>query len=316
MSPIKTTLIAAALTGAALTTTSAEAATLAVEQAPTRVAALDGTVVWSRLDPTTGRYQLMKSAGGGTATPIAVPQRAGGPFDVDLGTGADTAPTAVYSRAGDLYRLELATGVEQKLGSLSAPSRVERDPTIQGGKVAFIRRRHGRDELRISRTADGTGGSRLLVRKRTLAHAELGDRHVAYTESVAFRHVGGQGRVHVRNLRTGADRVVYRATSGGANFANTTRPAYIGAPAAFVWARTNLGSGRGNRLVRYTLRGGALDYAPGTSRFNSTSWAGGALGAVYATTETGEETPGACNDAGTSYCAVGFTGPLSFTLAP
>ena len=120
--------------------------------------------------------------------------------------------------------------------------------------------------------------------------AELGDRHVAYVESVAFRRVGGEGRVHIRQLASGADRVVYKARSGGANFANVTRPAYIAAPQAFVWARTNMGSGRGNRLVRYTLSGSKLAYDAATVRYNSTSWAGGALGAVYATSETGEET--------------------------
>jgi hypothetical protein len=312
----RTSLIAAALTGAAFITSSAEAVTLSVEQAPTRVAAWDGTIMWSRLDPATGRYQLLKSVGGAQATPVAVAQRVG-PFDVDLGTGRDGSTTAVYSRGGDLYRLAVATGVEKKLDRISSPTLVERDPTIQRGYIAFIRRDGGRDELRIGKTTGASDGSRLLVKKGSIVSAELGDKHVAYVESVAFSSgVGGEGRVHVRRLASGADRIVYRARSGGANFANVTRPAYIAAPQAFVWARTNMGSGRGNRLVRYTLRGSKLAYDAATVRYNSTSWAGGALGAVYATSETGEETPGACNDGPVSYCQVGFSGPLSFTLKP
>lgn len=318
MPPFRTSLIAAAaLAGAAFISSSAEAVTLSVEQAPTRVAAWDGTIMWSRLDPATGRYQLLKSVNGAQATPVAVAQRAGGPFDIDLGTGRDGATTAVYSRDGDLYRLVVASGIEKKLDRISSPKLVERDPTIQRGYVAFIRRGTGaRDQLRIGRTTGASDGSRLLVSKPSIVSAELGDRHVAYVESVAFAEVGGEGRVHVRQLASGADRVVYKARSGGANFANVTRPAYIAAPQAFVWARTNMGSGRGNRLVRYTLRGSQLDYDAATVRYNSTSWAGGALGAVYATSETGEETPGACVDGPTNYCSVGLSGPLSFTLDP
>ncbi len=271
--------------------------------------------MWSTLDPATGRYQLVKSVGGAQATPVAVAQRVGGPFDVDLGTASDGSTAAVYSRNGNLYRLAVSTGVEQRLDGISSPKRVERDPTIQRGYVAFIRRDGGRDQLRMSRTAGASDGSRLLVKKGLISHAELGDRHIAYSESVSYG-VGGQGRVHVRALRSASDRIVYRATSGGANYAKTTRPAYMAAPEAFVWARTNMGSGRGNRLVRYTLNTKKLAYGPATVRYNSTSWAGGAIGAVFSTSLTGEETPGACTDNQTNYCFVGASGPLSFTLDP
>ena len=317
MPPFRTPLIAvAALAGAAFITSSAEAVTLSVEQAPTRVAALDGTVMWSRLDSTTGRYQLVKSIGGAPATSVAVAQRAGGPFDIDLGTGRSGAPTAVYSRDGDLYRLVVSSGVETKLDGLSSPKRVERSPTIQRGYIAFIRRDGGRDQLRISRTAGASAGSRLLVSMGMIPSAELGDRHIAYIDSKAYRDVGGRAFVHIRNLRTGADRRVYKATSGGANYANVTKPSYAAEPEAFVWARTNMGSGSGNRFVRYTLGDGKLGYGPGNVRYNSTSWAGGALGAAYSTSLTGEETPGACTDGPRNYCEVGVTGPLAFTLKP
>ena len=55
--------------------------------------------------------------------------------------------------------------------------------------------------------------------------------------------------------------------SGGANYANTTRPTYVTSPQGFMWVRTNQGSGTGNRFVRYTLRGSKLTYAQGSSVF-------------------------------------------------
>ena len=78
----------------------------------------------------------------------------------------------------------------------------------------------------------------------------------------------------MRNLSTGHDEVVYRAFSGGANDADVTRPTYDAETNAFVWARTNIGSGAGNRIVRYTLPGSKLTYAQGSPRYNTTAWAG------------------------------------------
>jgi hypothetical protein len=121
----------------------------------------------------------------------------------------------------------------------------------------------------------------------------------------------------VRNLSTRRDHVVYRATSGGANFANVTKPSFMEVPNAFMWARTNLGSGTGNRLVRYTLRGSRLDYAQGSSRWASTAWAGDALGAAT----SGAIDQSGCkfndNDPDTaSVCTIEVTGPVSWTARP
>ena len=84
----------------------------------------------------------------------------------------------------------------------------------------------------------------------------------------------------------------------------------------FLWARTNLGSGTGNRLVRYELTGSKLSYAQGSPRYNATSWASPRLGAATASSLDGSDSPGACEDAGVDYCQVTLTGPLSFTLRP
>jgi hypothetical protein len=320
MASIRTSLIAAAVAGAVLApsaTAQGAPTTLSVEQAPTRVAAWDGTVMWSHFDATTKTYSLVKSIDGGAPVPVGVAPRSGTPFDIDLGTSRSGATYAVYTRDGDIYRLNVATGSEVKVDKLSSPTRAERDPTIQRGEIAFIRRNAGRDELRIGNTTGASKGSRLLVRKRSILKPELGTKHIMYvvTGPGPINDDGAQF-LRIRNLRTGADRQVYRAVSGGANAASVTRPSYVATPKGFLWARTNLGSGRGSRLIRYTLSGSKLSYAAGSPRYNSTAWAGEALGAATASSLTGEETQGACVDVGTNYCKVELTGPLQFTLKP
>lgn len=311
-------LLAAAVTGAVLAPAAAAQGaptTLAAEAAPTRVAAWNGTVMWSRFDRATQLHWLVRSVDGGPPTAVGVAPRRLAPFDIDLGTNRAGGTYAVYTRNdGDIYRLSVAAGSETKLDRLSSPDLVERDPTIQRGQIAFVRRSGGRDELRIGNTASGAKGSRLLVRTRAILGAELGTSHVAYVRTVPseFREL----RVHVRNLRTGADKSVYRAKSGGANAADVTRPTLVASPAGFMWARTNTGSGTGNRLVRYVLRGSTFAYAQGSPFFNATAWAGGALGAATASSLDNGETQGACSDAGRNYCAVTLTGPLQFNLRP
>ena len=307
-------LLTAVAAGAVLAPAAAQAAptTLAVEQAPTRVAAMHGTVMWSKFDPATKLYNLVKSVDGAAPIAVGVAPRGGSPFDIDLGTSRSGAPLAVYTRGGDIYRLNVASGSEAKVAKLSSPSVVERDPTIQHGDIAFIRRSGGYDQLRIART---TNGSRLIVKRHSILSAELGDRHVAYVESHAAGP-GGVQTVHIRNLRTNADRGVYRAVSGGANYANVTRPTFVAKPEGFLWARTNMGSGAGNRLVRYTLAGSKLAYASGSVRYNTMAWAGDALGAVTSGTLDGSEAQGACTDVAKNYCNVELSGPLQFDLKP
>ncbi len=315
----RTSLITITIAGAMFATASAAQAastTLATEQAPTRVAAWEGTVMWSHFDAATATYSLMKSVGGAPPAPVGVAPRAGAPFDIDLGTDATGAAFAVYTRAGDIYRLNVSTGREAKVAKLGSPQ-IERDPTIQQGAIAFIRRSGGYDQLRIASAATGAKGSRLIVKRRAIVSAELGDGRVAYVESQTRE---GVQSVHVRNLRSGADRSVYRAVSGGSNYARVTKPTYAAAPAAFVWARTNLGSGSGNRLIRYTVGDSKLAYAPGSVRYNTTAWVSEALGAVTAGSLDGSETPGACTDgigaAAADYCNVVLSGPLQFSLNP
>jgi hypothetical protein len=315
---IRSSLLTAAVAAAVLApaaTAQGAPTTLAVEQAPTRVAAWNGTVMWSHFDAASNSYSLVQSVNGGPPANVAVAPRTTGPFDVDLGTNRSGSTYAVYTRDdGDIYRLNPATGSEVKVTKLSSPTLDERDPTIMRGEIAFIRRDRGYDQLRIGNTTSGSRGSRLIVRKRSILSAELGFSHVAYVESVpaGFREV----QVHNRNIRTGADRMIYRARSGGANAADVTRPTFAADPQAFVWARTNVGSGTGNRIVRYTLSGSTLRYAQGSPFYNSTAWAGGALGVATAASLDNGETQGACTDTNTNYCQVQLTGPLRFGVRP
>jgi hypothetical protein len=316
MNRLRNTLAIAAVAGAALATASAAQAVptpIGPELAPTRVAAWNGTAMWSHYDPATKTYALMTSVDGGAPSAVPVARRSGGPFDIDLGTNRSGATYAVYTRDGDIYRLSAATGAETKISKLSSPTLAERDPTIQRGRIAFIRRDAGFDQLRIGDTTTGSKGSTLVVRKKTIVSAELGTSHVAYVEALP----GGFGSeldVHIRNLATRTDRLVYRARSGGANGANVTRPTYVDSPQGFIWARTNHGSGAGNRVIRYTLHGSKLTYAQGITFYTSTAWAGDALGIAFATALA----PGAgdCIDGARNYCSVGLSGPLQFDLKP
>lgn len=315
---IRSSLLAAAVAGAVLTSAApalAAPTTLSVESAPTKVAAWDGVVMWSRYDATAKTYSLVKSVDGGAPTNVAVAPRAKGPFDIDLGTNRSGATYAVYTRDdGDIYRLNVATGSEVKVAKLSSPTIAERDPTIMRGEIAFIRRDRGFDQLRIGDTGSASKGSRLLVKHKSIVNAELSITHVAYTVTGPGPiSDNGARTIRIRNLKTGADRQVYRAVSGGANYANTTRPTYVVSPQGFMWVRTNQGSGTGNRFVRYTLRGSKLAYAKGSSVFAvSSAWAGNLLGAATSTALADT----ACDDAGVHYCQVGLSGPLQFTATP
>jgi hypothetical protein len=314
----KKLMIGAALAAAAIAPTAAAAqaeTVLSQEPATTLVGAYNGTVMWSTLDQATGQYRLVKSVDGGAPQAVPVPERPA-PVDIDLGSNRSRSTYAVYTRNGDIYRLSAATGVETKLTRLSSPTAAERDPTIERGEIAFIRHEGGFDQLRIGNTTSGSHGTRMLLKLRQIDSVELGIKQVAYVADVKSGF--GRQHVHVRNISTGHDQVVYKAVSGGANSANVTKPSFTDDLTSFVWARTNIGSNAGNRLVKYTLRTGKLSYGQGQSRWNSTAWAGNALGAAASSTIDAESTPGTsvCTDAGVQYCRVTLTGPVSFDLRP
>jgi hypothetical protein len=331
-------LVAVAVLLAAALAPAAQAAPtpLSTEQRATPIAAWAGTVAWSSFDPATNAYQLVVSRNGGAPQRVAVAPNAVA-FDVDLGTNRNGSTYAVYSRCTtpatesrpptdcDLYRLSLATGVEQHLDTLSSPSWDEREPTIFAGQIAFVRNEtHGgvnSDVLRTGNTTSGARGTTALFKRDRLAGAltdpELSAGRVAY---IRANRNGTQRDVHVRTLRPGgSDKRVYRARSGGLNAANIAGLSLSDTAASFMWARTNQGSGRGNRLIRYGINTGRLAYAQGSPRWTSTAWASQALGAAVMVDESG--TGGTCfanvNDPPqATRCSVQLTGHVSFTAGP
>jgi len=323
---IHLSLAAAAL--AAVLATAAQAGAqervLATEQRPTDVAAWNGDAVWSSFDPASGTYRLVRSRDGGPPTPLPVAP-SNRPFDVDLGTNRSGSTYAVYTRCVngdttcDLYRLGLNTGREERLESLSSPRWDERDPTIFRGRIAFVRheRVSGRmgDTIRIGDTTSTGTPTKALVKGQDLSDPELSPGALAY---VKLRRTGfGAMQVRVVDLRSGRDRLAYEARSGGANAARVTGPSLNHTTRSFIWARTNSGSGTGNRIIRYGIASRTLAYAQGSSRWTSTSWANAGLGLLWATSIEGDTCfPGSDESPGASVCRVGLTGPVRFDMRP
>jgi hypothetical protein len=303
-------LTAAALAAAVLAPGAARAATVDTTAGVTQVAGWAGTLAWSHYDPAAKDWRLVYSVNGGPviAAPVA-PSPV--PFDVDLGTNRNGSTYAVYTRCAkpstdrrnprgtdcDIYRLGIATGREQHLTSISAPRRDERDPTIFRGEIAFVRdepvsRRPGQ-VLRIANTTRGSKGTRALAKSRTqgIRDPELTYDRVAYVVTYAKGRYGfGQQEVHIRTLSGRSARNAYKAISGGANFANITNLSVTDADLhAFVFARTNNGSGAGNRIVRYDDGARRLTYAAGSPRYRSLAWVGGDVGTIAAVSESGDE---------------------------
>jgi hypothetical protein len=270
----------------------------------------------------------------GATSPVAAVKPANGAFDVDLGTSRQAATTAVYTRCAtppptggrpsrklrgcDIYRTVLPNGAEQRLTKLSSPAADEHQPTIWAGRIAFVRTlSSGKDELRIGDTTTGSRGTKLIVRAgkgQQIVDPKLTYNRIAYTVVAPRGHVS-ERVIHLRTLASGRDRAIYRAASGGANFAFTTRPSFDGKATHLYWARTNLGAAQGNRLVRYTISTGRLSYAKSDARVTSSAWADASLGLALG---RGLTPTGGCDDGPGSpaLCTVSTTGAMSFTARP
>ena len=321
-------LVPIAAAASALAGAPAHAATvLDTTPLPTRVAAWNGTVAWSAFDAPANAWRLVFSTDG--AAPVAAPVAPSpAPFDVDLGTNRNGFTYAVYTRCVtppaneainargtgcDIYRLGVATGREEHLTALSSPTRDERDPTIFRGEIAFLRDepvggRRG-STLRVANTTSGAHGTRVLAKTNTssLRDPELTYDRVAYVVSSRDARGFGRQEVHVRTLSGRSARNVYQAVSGGANEADIWGLSLATDNLhAFVWARTNDGSGQGNRIVRYDDGARRLTYALGSSRYRSVGDAGGDTGIVVSSE----------NVAGAQTSAVVQLGRLEFRATP
>lgn len=317
-SPRRTFTVAAlpALAAAVLGSSTARAAT-PVEKlaASTPVAAYDGTAMWSRLDVATGKFQLVQSVDGGPPSVIAVPQRSG-PFDVDVGSNLAGSTYAVYSRGGDIYRLNPRTAKETRLTQLSSPDLAEGGPAIARGRIAFVRRARGREQVRIGDTTSGSKGTRLLLERKDIEGVDLGDKQITWIDHTIKGLASSRYRVHIRNLSTGRDRMVYQAGGGGASFTSVTRPSFTADRSGVLWAVARKGMS-GSRIVKYTLRTGTLSYAHGAPNYASMAWVSDAVGAIVSTDPTGDPYTGECGPASTAEsCSIQYTGPLSFDLKP
>lgn len=298
MHPIRRTTLLAAVAASAATALPAAAhaavggtVSIATTNAGTRVAGYGANAAWSVQDPTTKLWSLVISRSGAPAQPAAVPP-ARHPFDVSVGTNRSGSPFAVYTRCSgegdgvgdgtgcDIYRLSLAPGAtEVELTSLSSPSADEQSPAIFAGRIAYVRNEevHGRvgQTLRLGTTTSGAGDGRVLAsttdRQGSIGAVAISGRRIAYTVTTTGRYGFGAESLHVRGLgRTAKARTAYTATSGGANMAGlTTIGLWTGAPDTFLVARTNQGSGSGNRLLRYDAIRGRFSAATGNANFSS-----------------------------------------------
>ena len=112
------------------------------------------------------------------------------------------------------------------------------------------------------------------------------------------------------------DQVVERAPAPSTVPGSTPAPrAYSPAEVLSPSARTNIGSGTGNRIVRYTISSGKLSYALGSPRYAFAAWASQSLGmaVMFDPSSTGT-CSGNVNQPGA--CTVQLTGPLRFDAKP
>ena len=245
---------------------------LATESAPFTADAYGDVIAWSSYDATAKNYRLRISRGGVASDPNVAPSKS--PFDLDVGPGPDGKPLVVYSRRGDIFQFDPVTGTEQPLAEVNTKG-TEVHPSINRKALAFVRTLRGRKARPTLYLRKG-GDTRRQPRpkfKKTLAieDVELSDRglFVVYrtdivptccTRAVLYR-VDGKKLRHI-----------FYVGSGGANFGQLVTPSVAGRSVFF--ARTNQGSGQGNRLFRYDLRTRKLFSARGTSRAESVTWVG------------------------------------------
>ena len=275
---------------------------LASEARPFVADAFGDVVAWSAYDAEARVYRLRVLHGGAITTPDVDASPAD--LQLDVGPGPDGAPLVVYSRRGDIFQYDPATGLEQPLAEVNTPG-TELHPSLHRNALGFVRRVSGKPVLYLRSGGDTKRQPRPRF-KRTLAieDVELSGRGLF----VVYRTDIPQGsccssatlyRVQGKKLRH-----VFVVGSGGANFGQLVTPSVSGR--SIYFARTNQGSGTGNRFFRYDLRTKRLFAARGTSRARSVTW----LGDRFLLSR--ETFPGGGVEAG----ELVLTDPIRFTRAP
>jgi hypothetical protein len=242
---------------------------LATEAAPFTADAFGDVVAWSSYDPEARVYRLRIMRGGVPEAPLVDASPA--PFDLDVGPGPGGQPLVVYSRRGDLFQYDPVAGVEQPLAEVNTPG-TEVHPSLQRDALAFVRRVAGKPVLYLRRGGDTRRQPRPRFNE-TLAieDVELNARglFVVYRTDVVRTCCTSARLYRVAGRRL---RHIFEVGSGGANFGQLVTPHVFGRSVYF--ARTNEGSGQGNRFFRYDLRTKRLFAARGTSRAKSVTWRG------------------------------------------
>lgn len=186
------------------------------------MSAWNGHVVFSQLDPATGRWSLMQAGGTRVSRLAVAPRRT--PFDADVGTDGAGRPAAVFSRCPAasarrsggtisgtsgcriyVLRLDLADAGPRLVRSLVARGFSDGAPAIWRGRVAFgrvvdggtmaaifVQRRAG--SRRLVRLARGTiptcpRAERRCYRTAAPSSMDLGPARVAFVWTLA----GGNG---------------------------------------------------------------------------------------------------------------------------
>lgn len=309
-------LLALAATGAFATPALAAPAPVATESMGFTADARGSVWAWSGYDPAVRGFRLRLSVRGMTVTPALAPRSR--PFDVDLGPLAGGGTGAVYSRCTteaarsgcDVYLYDLARGIERKVGGgVSTSAGSEFLPSLDGGRVAFVRSRGGRTRLYTGPTA----GAGRVVRQPTPASGTIDQLELAHGRLLyVWDETRGLPFGRSSLFRTRGDRAIrmFSTESGGANESRLYSPAYVGGRVTF--GERNTGSGTGNRLYRSTLGGRRLEEAPGSAR-----WVGAlpASGGRFLVADGYDE----CGDQGlrdgTARCALSVIDPPRWTPA-
>jgi hypothetical protein len=260
------TLLTAAVVAAV--PAAASASPLATEQHATTVSTSGDAIAWSSYD--NGHYKLMLDQAGTVAAANVPTSKTA--FDVDLGTAKDGKLVAVYSRAGKLYQYDVAAGAEKKLGISGT------QPTVADGRLAYV-------------THSYSGGDRLFLRNggktKTVFSApkitgtQLSSDRLAFVTNNAPTKLLQTETLRVQTL-SGKPKAIYDARSGGANTADIVGPTFDASGKQLLWARRNLGSGSGNRYVRYSFATHKTAYALGSDQNYSVSYINDASGFAVA----------------------------------
>ena len=284
---------------------------LALEAAPFTANAFGDVIAWSSYDAVAKNYRLRLQRGGVAFDPAVAPS--GQPFDLDVGPGPDGAPVVVYSRRGDIFQYDPAAAAEQPLAEVNTQG-TELHPSIHRNALAFVRRARGRKARPALYLRQG-GDTRKQPRprfKRTLAvdDVELSERglFVVYRTDVVTTCCTQATLYRVDGKRL---RHVFAVGSGGANFGRIVTPSVAGR--SIYFARTNEGSGQGNRFFRYDLRTKRLFAARGTSRAQSVTWLGDRF--LLSRTSSGCAGPPLRDPTATPTCELLLTDPIAFRPA-